>query len=66
MDTYIVFMSFCNTHLPRAQECVNKNNKISKTYSIGYLTNKIWRNKIYSDDFDADFELLKNNQKKKF
>ena len=26
----------------------------SKTYSIGYLTKKIWANKIYSDDFDID------------
>jgi hypothetical protein len=45
----------------KQQTDLNKNNKVSKTYSIGYLTNKIWRNKIYSDEFDADFELLKNN-----
>jgi len=32
-----------------------------QTYSIGYLTKNIWRNKIYSDDFDVDFEVLKNN-----
>ena len=32
-----------------------------QTYSIGYLTKNIWRNKIYSDDFDVDFEILKNN-----
>ena len=32
-----------------------------KTYSIGYLTKTIWSNKIYSDDFDVDFEALKNN-----
>ena len=37
-----------------------------KTYSIGYLTKKIWSNKIYSDDFDVDFEVLKNNQKQRF
>jgi len=34
----------------------------SKTYSIGYLTKNIWSNKIYSDDFDVDSEILKNNQ----
>jgi hypothetical protein len=32
-----------------------------KTYSIGYLTKNIWSKKIYSDDFDVDFEILKNN-----
>jgi len=36
--------------------------KKSTTYSIGYLTKKIWKNNIYSDDFDVDFEILKNNQ----
>ena len=50
----------------KLQTDLNKNHKISQTYSIGYLTNKIWRNKIYSDDFDADFEIIKNNQKIKF
>ena len=40
----------------------NKNMKKSTTYSIGYLTKKIWKNNIYSDDFDVDFEILKNNQ----
>jgi hypothetical protein len=46
----------------------NKNLKKGggKTYSIGYLTKNIWRNKIYSDDFDVDFEALKNNQKQRF
>lgn len=41
----------------------NKNMKKGggKTYSIGYLTKTIWSNKIYSDDFDVDFEVLKNN-----
>ena len=41
----------------------NKNLKkgSGQTYSIGYLTKKIWSNKIYSDDFDVDFETLKNN-----
>ena len=28
----------------------------TKTYSIGYLTKTIRSNKIYSDDFDADFD----------
>ena len=37
-----------------------------KTYSIGYLTKTIWSNKIYSDDFDVDFEVLKNNQNERF
>ena len=37
-----------------------RNQKNTKTYSIGYLTKTIWsKNKIYSDDFDADFEVLK-------
>ena len=36
----------------------NKNHIIKKTYSIGYLTKKIWSNKIYSDDFDVDFEII--------
>lgn len=42
----------------------NKNLKKGggQTYSIGYLTKNIWSNKIYSDDFDVDFEALKNNQ----
>jgi hypothetical protein len=35
----------------------------SQTYSIGYLTKKIWSNKIYSDDFDVN---LKNNQNQRF
>lgn len=39
-----------------------RNQKNTKTYSIGYLTKTIWsKNKIYSDDFDADFEVLKQN-----
>lgn len=46
----------------------NKNLKKlgGKTYSIGYLTKTIWSNKIYSDDFDVDFEALKNNQNERF
>jgi hypothetical protein len=36
--------------------------KKNKTYSIGHITRKIWSRKIYSDDFDADFDLLKKNQ----
>lgn len=36
----------------------NRQKKMPKsniqTYSIGYLTKKIWANKIYSDDFDID------------
>ena len=40
--------------------------KKTKTYSIGYLTKTIWNNKIYSDDFDADFDLLKKNQSLRF
>jgi hypothetical protein len=48
----------------------NKNMKkggvSGKTYSIGYLTKTIWSNKIYSDDFDVDFETLKNNQNERF
>lgn len=46
----------------------NKNLKkgCGQTYSIQYLTKKIWSNKIYSDDFDVDFESKKNNQTEKF
>ena len=42
----------------------NKNKKFKRgqTYSIGYLSKTIWQQKIYSDDFDADFEILKKNQ----
>lgn len=36
--------------------------KKSKIYSIGYMTKNIWSKKIYSDDFDVDFEIMKNNQ----
>ena len=44
-----------------------RNQKNNKTYSIGYLTKTIWsKTKIYSDDFDADFEVLKQNQKNRF
>ena len=41
----------------------NKNKKFKRgqTYSIGYLSKTIWQQKIYSDDFDADFEILKKN-----
>lgn len=38
----------------------------NKTYSIGYLTKTIRTKKIYSDDFDADFDLFKANQELKF
>ena len=40
--------------------------KKGKIYSIGYLTKKIWSKKIYSDDFDVDYEVQKNNQKQRF
>jgi hypothetical protein len=40
----------------------NKNKKkTGQTYSIGYLSKTIWQSKIFSDDFDADFEILKKN-----
>ena len=55
-----------DSSLEKQQTDHNKNQKKSKTYSIGYLTKKIWSNKIYSDDFDVDFEVLKNNQKNRF
>lgn len=55
-----------DSSLEKQQTDHNKNQKKSKTYSIGYLTKKIWSNKIYSDDFDVDFEVLKNNQKARF
>jgi len=35
----------------------SKQSKKSKIYSIGYLTKKIWSKKIYSDDFDVDYEV---------
>jgi len=46
----------------------NKNKKFKRgqTYSIGYLSKTIWQQKIYSDDFDADFEILKKNQNIRF
>ena len=44
----------------------NKNMKKSKTYQIAHLTKKIWSNKIYSDDFDVDFEILQKNQMQRF
>jgi hypothetical protein len=46
----------------------NKNLKKGggQTYSIGYLTKKIWINKIYSDDFDVDFEAHKNKKNERF
>ena len=43
-----------------------KNQITKKTYSIGYLTKKIWSNKIYSDDFDADFETIENKKSMRF
>ena len=30
------------------------------------LTKKIWSKRIFSDDFDADFEKLKDTQQKRF
>ena len=45
---------------------MNKLQKKNKTYSIGYLTKKIWKKKIYSDDFDVDHEVLQNQNKIKF
>ena len=45
---------------------LDKNLKMHKTYSIGYLTKNIRTNKIYSDDFDADYDILKYNQKMRF
>lgn len=36
----------------------NKNMKKSKTYQIAHLTKKIWSNKIYSDDFDVEKEII--------
>ena len=38
----------------------------SKTYSIGYLTKKIWANKIYSDDFDIDKAAEETQNKRLF
>ena len=39
---------------------------MSKIYSIGYLTKNLRSKKIYSDDFDAGFDLFKANQDLKF
>jgi hypothetical protein len=44
----------------------NKNTSKGKIYSLGYLSKNIWNNKIYSDDFDVDFEILKNDQIQRF
>jgi len=44
----------------------NKTQKKGQTYSIGHLTQRIWKQKIYSDDFDADFATLRENQQQRF
>jgi len=55
-----------DSSIEKKQNDINKGQKKSnKTYSIGYLTKKLTK-KIYSDDFDADYELMKNKQKEKF
>lgn len=43
-----------NEHVVALQAAANKGK--TKTYSIGYLTKTIRSNKIFSDDFDADFD----------
>ena len=35
---------------------LNQRKPNKQTYSIGYLTKKIWAKRIYSDDFDFDQE----------
>ena len=56
-----------DSSVEKLQTDMNKQQqKKNKTYSIGYLTKKIWKKKIYSDDFDVGEEVLLQNNKMKF
>ena len=46
-----------------ADVAVRKKAKQSAPYSIGHLTKNIWRNKIYSNDYDVDSEMLRRKKR---